>query len=146
MFASHGLWDCLSSEEVVGLVGLLLEKTGSRSRLKPRWWESEVLIPTDKAGWSQGKLQQLTGGFSNWGFLWRKPWLLSRQKQLFHPNFLFSTLWTTMTEHRCTNIGIEKTNSCASLRGYQRCDAFGAERFEMWGLEIGCSSVVGTDA
>ncbi|KIM49839.1 hypothetical protein M413DRAFT_438957 [Hebeloma cylindrosporum] len=50
VFASDGLWDCLSSEEVVGLVGLWLEKNGVEEQIDiPGVGKVKVLVPTDKA-------------------------------------------------------------------------------------------------
>ena len=50
VFASDGLWDCLSSEEVVGLVGLWLEKNGVEEQIDiPGGRKVTILLPTDKA-------------------------------------------------------------------------------------------------
>ena len=49
VFASDGLWDCLSSEEVVGLVGLWLEKNGVEEQIDiPGGGKVTILLPADK--------------------------------------------------------------------------------------------------
>ena len=49
VFASDGLWDCLSSEEVVGLVRLWLEKNGVEEQIEiPGGGKVAILIPVDK--------------------------------------------------------------------------------------------------
>ena len=50
VFASDGLWDCLSSEEVVGLVGLWLEKNGIEEQIDiPGGGKVTILLPMDKS-------------------------------------------------------------------------------------------------
>jgi pyruvate dehydrogenase phosphatase len=49
VFASDGLWDCLSSEEVVGLVGLWLEQNGVEEQTDiPGGGKVKVLLPMDE--------------------------------------------------------------------------------------------------
>jgi len=48
VLASDGLWDSLTNEEVVGLVGKWLEERGSKEKIHAAEGDTEVIIP-DKA-------------------------------------------------------------------------------------------------
>ena len=58
ILASDGLWDCLESEEVVGLVGKWLEENGKTEVIKVAGkGETEIILPTNLAVQKEGPIK-----------------------------------------------------------------------------------------